>query len=105
VSGEFLNYVGPPDLHDGVVRAVERHGEDATVRVRGAEGREYRLVFRGVTAVRAHRGEGMTLYAVAELRAEGPARRFAFPNWDEADDARLEIDAREMHVEPVARAG
>jgi hypothetical protein len=100
VSNEFLGYVGPAELHDGTVLAVECCGAEATVRVRGADAREYRLLFSGVRAIRAHRAEGMMLYAVAELRSDGSARRFVFPNWDESDDARLEIEAREMHVEP-----
>ena len=105
MSDEFLAYVCPADLHDGTVLAVEHRGADATVRVRGADAKEYRLLFRGVCALRAHRAEGMMLYAVAELRSDGPARRFVFSNWEESDDARLEIDAREMHVEPIASAG
>jgi hypothetical protein len=35
----------------------------------------------------------MTLYALAELRGGGGRRRFSFVNWDEADAARLELEA------------
>jgi hypothetical protein len=104
MSDELLGYVGPADLHDGTVLAVEHSGADATVRVQGADAGEHRLVFRGVCGFRAHRAEGMMLYALAELRSEGPERRFVFVNWEESDDAQLEIDAREMHVEPAAPA-
>ena len=104
MGDEFLAYVGPAHLHDGTVLAVEHCGADATVHVRGVDAREYRLLFRGVCAIRAHRAEGMMLYAVAELRSQGLARRFVFSNWDESDDVRLEIEAHDMHVEPAASA-
>jgi hypothetical protein len=35
----------------------------------------------------------MILYSVSELSAEPPHRRFVFVNWNEDDDAALEIDA------------
>jgi hypothetical protein len=91
VSDTFVAYVGPANLHDGTILAVEHGGAKGTVRIRGGDGLEYRLCFDDVCAVRTHRAEGMTLYAVAELVAAGPVRRFAFTNWDDADDAHLEI--------------
>jgi hypothetical protein len=37
----------------------------------------------------------MMLYALAEVRAQEPLRRFVFVNWDEEnDDARLEVVCR-----------
>ena len=104
MSEEFLAYLGPSDLHDGTILDVERRAGEARVLVRGASGREYVVRFAGVTGLEAHRPEGMLLYALVELRSAGPKRRFAFGNWDEADDARLEVEAREVHVEPAAPA-
>jgi hypothetical protein len=101
MSDELIGYVGPSDLHDGVIREIARHEDGTTVRVVSLAGREHRLVFRGVRAVRAHRADGMMLYALAELRSEGPVRHFTFVNWDEADDARLDIEAMELHVDPA----
>ena len=38
----------------------------------------------------------MTLFALAELRHDGGRRRFSFVNWDETDDARLELAPTEI---------
>jgi hypothetical protein len=35
----------------------------------------------------------MLLYALSELRSTPPLRRFSFANWDDDDDAFLEVDA------------
>lgn len=35
----------------------------------------------------------MLLYSLSELSAEPPYRRFVFANWNDEDDAALEIDA------------
>jgi len=105
VSDATPVYVGPPDLHDGTVLAIEERGADVAVRIRSFEGREFELRFRGVQAVRGHRAEGMLLYALTERREAPSVRRFTFANWDEEDDARLEIDAQELHVESSAPAG
>src|SRR3712207_4168509 len=95
-----IAYVGPPELHDGRLLAVERAGDRATVRVRGADGRELALEFTGVTALSAVRPEGILLYGLAELPGEGAARQFFFANWEEWDDAGLEITARDFRVLP-----
>jgi hypothetical protein len=100
---EHIAYVGPPELHDGHLVAIERADDRATVRVRGADGREIALEFTGVTALTAVRPEGMLLYGLAELRAEGPQRQFFFANWEEWDDAGLEITAHAFRVLPTER--
>ena len=41
--------------------------------------------------MRAIRPENMLLYALAEFRDAGGRIRFVFSNWDEDDDATLEI--------------
>ena len=38
------------------------------------------------------------VYALSELRAEPPSRRFVFPNWDEDDDAFLELIAQDFSI-------
>jgi hypothetical protein len=97
-----LEYVGPPELHDGHVLGIDRAGDHATVRVRAADGREIALEFTGVTDVSAARPEGMLLYGLAELRPGlGTAeRQFIFANWEEWDNAGLEITAADFHVVP-----
>jgi hypothetical protein len=94
----FIAYVGDPDFHDGAILSVEQHGRGVRVRVQGASGKVYAVDFSGVGAVRAHRSAGMTLYALSELRAEPPLRRFVFANWDDDGDAQLEVDAASFAV-------
>jgi hypothetical protein len=100
-----IHYVGPAELHDGHLVAVERDGDRALVRVKGSDGRPLVLEFYGVADVTAVRPEGMLLYGLAELRPEGPLRHFVFANWEEWDDAGLEISARDFRVAPPQPPG
>lgn len=104
MSGTRIEYVGPAELHDGHLLGYERAGDRVTVRVRGADGRDLALEFTGVTDVTASRPEGMLLYGLAELGADriGPTRQFMFANWEEWDDAGLEIAAHDFRVLPSA---
>jgi hypothetical protein len=97
-----VEYVGPPELHDGHLLHVSRAGDRATVVVRSPHGREIALEFTGVSALSAARPEGMLLSGLAELRTASPAagRQFVFANWEEWDDAGLEITARDFHILP-----
>jgi hypothetical protein len=52
------------------------------------------VTFRGVESVNAERPEGMVAYALTEWDAPAPLRRFVFANWNEDDDATLEVTAR-----------
>lgn len=104
-----IAYVGPPELHDGHILAVERTGDRARVDVRAHDGRPITLEFTGVTHMSAVRPEGMLLYGLAEMRTDaegsgrqGSSRQFLFANWEEWDDAGLEIAARDFRVLPDA---
>jgi len=96
-----VRYVGPEGLHDGHLVSVERSGDTATVFVRTHEGETLALEFSGVQALTAVRPEGMLLYGLAEFDAEGPLRQFMFANWEEWDDAGVEITARDFRVVPA----
>lgn len=98
---DFVSYVGDPDLHDGEVVSVSRDGSDARVEVRGTSGRRYELAFAGAERVSQHRPVGMRLYALVEMRATPPLRRFVFANWDEEDNAALEVEAFELRCTPL----
>jgi hypothetical protein len=96
-----ITYVGPPELQHGHIVSFERRGDRATVRVRGADGRDVTLQFDGVADLAVVHPEGMLLHGVAELRpAElgqpDALRHFVFANEEEWDDACLEIAAREF---------
>ena len=94
-----LRHLGPADIHDGSVIDVDHKGDEALVTVQGASGELYRIAFSGVQSVIANRAVGMTLYAFSELAAEGSGRRFTFTNWDDEDDAKLDIIAQNFSID------
>jgi hypothetical protein len=81
VSDELLRYIGPWNLHDATIERLEQEGPTLRVRIRAEDGQVISAEFRGVTQVVATAAEGMLLYAVAEMRSDGPQRRFVFVNW------------------------
>jgi len=94
--GEFVGWVGPPQIHDGVIEQVDS-GPDLVVvslRADGGRGPVLRVEFDEPGAVDQNRAIGMTLYGLAEVTSETERRRFSFVNWEETDDARLELEAR-----------
>src|SRR5262245_34336061 len=97
-ENEFLGYVGDPDIHDGRILSVQQTGDQARVTIEAITGRRFSLVFRGVESLNAHQAEGMVLYALNETKAAGSLRRFVFSNWDDEDDAYLEMNANEVSL-------
>ncbi len=97
-DAEFVEYYGDPDFHDGVIVSVVSKRDDVRVGIKGASGRDYDLLFRDVESVEANRPVGMMLYALSLMKTPGPMRRFAFANWDDGDDACLEIVAGECEI-------
>jgi hypothetical protein len=99
-SEEFVGYVGHHDFHDGHILSLDHQGDVAHVRVRGASGQDYDVLFRRVQVVRAEQPEGMILYALSEMKARPPMRRFVFSNWDEEGKSFLEVEAESFSVTP-----
>ena len=93
---EFVAYLGPPEIHDGVIRRVRRENANCEVEIRGADGSSISVHFCGVTEVQENRAEGMMLYAIAEYRRLGGPRLFVFANWESEDDATLSVAAKEV---------
>jgi hypothetical protein len=90
---DFIAYVGDPDIHDGHVRSLASGPQKTSGIVEGGSGRWFVLEFDEVAWVKSQCPEGMMLYALAEMQGEGTIRRFVFANWDDEDDAFLEIGA------------
>lgn len=93
-DNDFLGYVGIPDIHDATVIAVHLIADKLTVSLQSVEQRLFQIEFHGVESVTSTQPEGMMLYSISEIRAQAPMRRFVFANWDEQDDALLEVCAR-----------
>jgi hypothetical protein len=94
----LIGHVGDPRIHDAVVETVRESPGAVAVVVRTEAGEALTVSFAGVHSVKSHRPVGMMLYALSELESCGPGRHFQFANWDEDDDASLEIQAESMSV-------
>ena len=98
LSSGFLRYLGPADLHDARVVSVDLRGNGARVTVESYEGRRFALEFSDVASVDARKPIGMVLYALMEVAASPPVRRFEFAASDEESGAGLIIEARDVAV-------
>jgi hypothetical protein len=100
LSDNFLRYIGPAELHDATIERLERDGAVVRVRIRSEDGQLITAEFRGVTEILATAAEGMLLYALAEMRSDGPQRRFVFANWydpgEEGVERQLEVLADDV---------
>jgi hypothetical protein len=96
MTDRFIAYRGDPDLHDGTVLSVDRQLDQVRVVVTGASGRGYEITFSGVDSIVQHRTDGMLLHGLAEMSTDAPLRRFVFTNWNEDDDAKLEVFALDL---------
>jgi hypothetical protein len=99
----FVQYLNNDDVHDGIVRKVSEQPDRLRVFVETADGRVVTFEFTGVHQVKQNRPEGMLLYSLTELRESAPLRRFIFTNWEEEDDAFLEVIA--LDVTSIESAG
>lgn len=97
-QAEFIGYVGIADIHDGTVVRVSVEGVTAEVVIKGYSGGEHSLLFDGVDEVEMNEPEGMLLYAISEVRARSPLRRFVFLNSHEDDPKSLCIVALDFQV-------
>ena len=104
-KSKFLAYVGDPDFHDGAIRKVSRNRDQLTVEIDGYSGARFSVRFNGVQSVVSNCPENMAVYALAEMEAPSPLRRFIFANSyepdDEGGDSLLEITAQAFSVEKL----
>jgi hypothetical protein len=101
---EFVGYVGPAEVHDAVVASVDRGSDRLVVVVHPVDSgpRGLRFEFTEPSVVSEERPVGMTLYSLSEMQGEGGRRRFVFVNWDEEDEACLELDASDVRWSEIA---
>jgi hypothetical protein len=97
-DSDFVAYVGDSDIHDAQILSIDNQGCTVDVHLRGASRRNFVVRFVGVQSVASNRPEGMMLYALVERRSAPPCRRFDFANWEDEDDARLEIMAEGFSI-------
>ena len=95
-QSEFVAYLGPAEIHDGVVTSAKHRNASLTVTIRGADGTVISVSFQNVIEVQENHPEGKMLYALAEYRHRGGGRFFIFANWDDEGDAVLSVIAEEV---------
>ena len=98
---DFIDYVGPSELHDAVIRRVETIQNTATVVVKAEDGHFFALHFSGVTYQKTQEPEGKSLYGLVEVQAIAPSRKFIFVDWEDGS-ARLEIISSGFDVTEVS---
>jgi hypothetical protein len=89
-------WLGSADLHDAHIRTVARTGTEMVVELTSYDGCETRVRFSGVAEVAENRPIGMMIYGLLKDDTSDGGRRFVFVNWDDADDASLEIVASDV---------
>lgn len=92
----FVQYWYNEDVHDGRVHRLFHNSDELTVEIDTHDGRRVTFEFSGVESVIGHRPEGMLLYSLTEMKNTFPQRKFVFTNSNEDDEARLEIQARDL---------
>ncbi|WP_426451962.1 hypothetical protein ACP26L_07760 [Paenibacillus sp. S-38] len=95
---EFLAYIGDYRIHDSNVESILWENTLLSVTLKGYEGERIVIKFNGVQTINSNRPLGMMLYALSEMRINGPYRKFLFANWRDEDDASLEVIAEDVEV-------
>jgi hypothetical protein len=98
---ELVGYVGGPELHDAAIVQAETLDGNLRVLVVAGDGKKFLVSFVGVKDVTSNKPEGMILYGMVELKGPEGLRRFVFVNWNEEDDAKLEVSAAEYSMEAI----
>lgn len=91
----FVGYIGDYRVHDSRIKAIESDENTLQVSLISEDNEIIIVKFVGIKSVRSNRPEGMILYSISEMEEQSPFRKFVFVNWDEEDDASLEIIAHD----------
>jgi hypothetical protein len=90
-----VEYIGPPDVHDGRVLSVLEHESTTLVMVELYGGDRAEFAFEGAE-VCSKNPDGMVLYALVEFQPRADPRCFAFVNTEDDDPRSLRITARRL---------
>lgn len=96
-NDQFIAYAGDPEIHDGVITHFEHQGTKALVTIKAVSGRIFQITFDGVVLIKSNKPEGMKLFSLTEIK-HPEQRLFRFANWEDEDDAFLEITADRYKV-------
>lgn len=101
----FVGYVGDPDFHDGNIERVVRDNDLLIVEVRGYSGARFLVEFGGIASISSSEPDRMAIFALSEMSAEPPLRRFVFANsresHEEGGNSSLEIICKNFYVKKL----
>lgn len=94
----FVGYIGDYRVHDSRVKEINSYEDILQVSLISEDTDMIIVKFLGVKSVRSNRPKGMILYSISEMKESPPFRKFVFVNWDEDDDASLEVIAQDCII-------
>jgi|SRR6185503_7345985 len=101
----FIRYIQEPDVHDGVIIAAEYKSgflrsilnkRVVVVAVLTYDDRLFSIRFGQVRSASITNAEGMRLYALKEMSATPPFRRFLFVDSEEKSNRHFEVVAQDI---------
>ncbi|MCY6372200.1 hypothetical protein [Clostridium ganghwense] len=95
----FVRYIGDYRVHDSRIKAIESDQNTLQVSLRSEDNEIIIVKFVGVKSVSSNRPEGMILYSISEMKEQSPFRKFVFVNWNDDDDASLEIISQDCIIQ------
>ncbi len=95
---QFLGYIGDYRVHDSKIEGIVLENTLLTVTLRSYEGEAIAVKFYGVQTMNFIRPIGMMLYSISEMNENAPFRKFHFANWEDDDNASLEIVAEQVEI-------
>ncbi|SHJ97179.1 hypothetical protein SAMN02745163_02959 [Clostridium cavendishii DSM 21758] len=91
----FIRYIGDYRVHDSSIETILQNEDIIQVYLISNENEKIIVTFIDVKSMKSNRPEGMILYSISEMKEQPPFRKFIFVNWDEDNDASLEIIAKD----------
>jgi len=95
---DFISYVGDYRIHDSKILDVISGDKTLQVSLKTEMDEVITVKFLNTVSVDSCKPIGMFLYAIAEMKAEGSFRKFVFINWNEEDDAYLEVISSDLKI-------
>lgn len=90
----IIQHIGDYRVHDAIIKKIIHQKQTIEVLLNSVDKELIKFAFHDVQRIKEKQAEGMILYSAVEIRAEESFRHFVFVNWDESDNACLEIVAK-----------
>lgn len=95
---KVIGYIGDYRIHDSSIKAIVSDEDTIQVSLITEDNEMISAKFVGVKSVESNKAEGMIIYSIVEKEEKSHFRKFVFVNWDEEDDASLEVIAQDCII-------